>query len=84
MVEAAPRPVWPRPLAQLDGLVPCLAEGEQGRVDEVVDGQVGELLYKVVPGHPSIARALQKSREKPIRTEYSVRIGWSVQIFCLD
>jgi hypothetical protein len=37
-----------------DDLLPGLAEGKEGGVDEVVDGQVSELIHKILPAHPAI------------------------------
>ena len=35
-----------------DDLFPGLAEGEEGGVDQMVDGQVSELIHKIIPAHP--------------------------------
>ena len=53
MVEAATRPVWSGPGRQAHILLPGLGEGEEGGVDDVVDGQVCELYHKIIPGHPT-------------------------------
>jgi hypothetical protein len=39
--------------AHLVDLVPSLAEGEDGGVDQMVDGEVSELLYEIIPAHPN-------------------------------
>ncbi len=41
-----------------DDLLPGLAEGKEGGVDEVVDGQVSELIHKILPAHPAIIKVV--------------------------
>ena len=50
----------------LAGLAPGPAEGEQGSVDEVGEGEIGSLQQQVLPGQPELALQLHQPQSLPL------------------
>ena len=51
------------PVAEIFGLLPSLAEGEERGVEEAADGQLGELMQEIVERHPKFAVVVEGQTE---------------------